>query len=135
MSGNDDLTTIRSSKAKPRSPSENLPASARVILLFLNGPRAGEEFELNQTDLVVGRGSQSDLMIDDFDVSRMHFRVLYHKPDFLLRDLMSMNGTVLNGESIREGKLRHGDTIAIGHTRLQFLIEEIEPTGTYRLDW
>ncbi len=49
---------------------------------------------------------------------------------FLLRDLNSSNGTFVNGRKVRELRLRDGDEIALGNSRLFFHSGDAAPGGT-----
>jgi predicted component of type VI protein secretion system len=72
--------------------------------------------------LVVGRGSNADLRIDDPGVSRRHveFRVERVGPVVQLSvvDLGSTNGTTVDGARVQHAVLRDGSTVQIGSTRL-----------------
>ena len=53
--------------------------------------------ELNNEDLIIGRGHESDIRINDISVSRNHAKLKYNKEDgtILLRDLKSKFGTLV----------------------------------------
>ncbi|MGH2603250.1 MAG: FHA domain-containing protein, partial [Dehalococcoidia bacterium] len=70
-----------------------------------------------------GRRSSSGLMLSDPEVSREHARVDYVPPRYFVRDLQSMNGTVVNGRQIDQPHpLTDGDLIEVGHSRLRFRV-------------
>ena len=75
--------------------------------------------------LVVGRTSDSGLMIDDNAASRRHMEIKARPDRFIWKDLGSTNGTILNGSKMLAGELKHGDKIQIGETTLSFVV-----TGT-----
>ena len=52
--------------------------------------------------------------------SRQHARIVRTESGFVLTDLGSTNGTMVNGEPIQEHVLEHGDRITIGETDLEF---------------
>ena len=71
--------------------------------------------------VVVGRGSSADLILLDREASREHFRITHDGTDYLLEDLGSINGTLVNDERIAQITALHdGDTILVGQTRLRF---------------
>ena len=71
--------------------------------------------------IVVGRGSSADVILLDVEASREHFRITHDGTDFLVEDLGSINGTLINDEAIQQiAALRDGDTIQAGQTRLRF---------------
>jgi hypothetical protein len=101
-----------------------LPATAR--LLVTEGPGKGAEVALESGSAGIGRGTENALVIPDISVSRRHARIEERGAGaWVLIDESSGNGTRLNGVPIREQRLRDGDEIAIGKSRLRFL----EPGG------
>jgi len=70
--------------------------------------------------LVVGRTSDSGLMIDDNAASRRHMEIKARPDTFVWKDLGSTNGTILNGSKMLAGELKNGDRIQIGETTLTF---------------
>jgi len=73
--------------------------------------------------LAIGRRSSSGLMLPDPEVSREHARIDYIPPRYFVRDLQSMNGTVVNGRRIDQPHpLTDGDLIEVGHSRLRFRV-------------
>jgi hypothetical protein len=67
----------------------------------------------------IGRGTDSDLRIDDSGVSRNHVEVILGR-EVVLRDLGSTNGTYVNGVQTAEATLHDGDLIRIGATAITF---------------
>lgn len=79
-------------------------------------PVQGEPFDhpFDGDSLVVGRASDSDLVIEDRFLSRRHSRVFRSDGRLMLEDLGSRNGTLLNGGPVREPvPLELGDVIKI----------------------
>ena len=73
--------------------------------------------------MVIGRGVDADLCIDDRVASRSHVEIVREKMGYCWRDLGSRNGTLINGVHEMAGKLRDGDHIRIGETDLVFELE------------
>jgi pSer/pThr/pTyr-binding forkhead associated (FHA) protein len=83
--------------------------SSRVVLL----PDGGE--------LVVGRGDECGLRLDDAKVSRTHVRFSLGGARVVVTDLDSQNGTFLNGERMTGSRaLVSGDVIELGRGALVF---------------
>jgi serine phosphatase RsbU (regulator of sigma subunit)/pSer/pThr/pTyr-binding forkhead associated (FHA) protein len=83
----------------------------------------GELRRLQITDqkMIIGRGVESDVVLSDQLLSRRHAEIGPRGGGFYLVDLRSTNGTFINGERVvGERRLRHGDLIAVGQTRLIF---------------
>jgi hypothetical protein len=62
--------------------------------------------------LLVGRSSVCDVRLDDVSVSRLHARLIFRDGAWVVEDLRSKNGTVLNGSRVVRSQLRPGDRIA-----------------------
>jgi len=94
-------------------------------LVIIYGDHAGREYRLGPKRVLVGRTDQCDITLNDSSVSRKHASIEAKDGRFLLQDLKSTNGTLVNGKSIDVYLLNHGDKIRIGRTVLQFLGREI----------
>lgn len=70
----------------------------------------------------VGRDSASDIRIDHPTLSRTHFQVVYQEGKYTLIDLGSTNGTLLNGQRVNAGELRHGDVVKAGEVTMNFYL-------------
>jgi adenylate cyclase len=89
----------------------------RLAGRFADGKQG--EFPLgNKTSL--GRHPNNTLRLVDREVSKEHASIERVGNTFLLRDLNSSNGTFVNGRKVRELRLRDGDEIALGNSRLIF---------------
>lgn len=84
----------------------------------LNGRR---NVELDGDRVTVGKDDQNDVVLDDPTVSRLHAVLEHFAAGWCVSDLGSSNGTFVNGERIwAQQRLRHGDEIRVGRTRLLF---------------
>jgi hypothetical protein len=70
--------------------------------------------------IVLGRGSECDIRIDDPGVSRRHLEIRVHqqgsKTMLLAVDLGSTNGTVIDGARIPQAPVDEGSRIVLGST-------------------
>jgi len=86
--------------------------------------------------MIIGRGVDADLCIDDRVASRSHVEIVRDKMGFSWRDLGSRNGTLINGVHETGGKLRNGDHLRIGDTDIVFETEtegqHVDPTREER---
>jgi adenylate cyclase len=94
----------------------------------LKGPRLSGRFadgkvgEFPLSDRTsMGRHPNNTLRLVDREVSKEHCVIEKVGATYLLRDLNSSNGTFVNGRKVRELRLRDGDEIALGNSRLVFL--------------
>ena len=101
------------------SPEERLAAPALIVV---QGPDAGERLELPPPPgrLILGRAQEADLRLVDADASREHAEVEIDLDGALIRDLQSKNGLRVNDQPTRERRLRDGDEIVVGASRLRY---------------
>ena len=90
-------------------------------LLVITGPEQGVSYPVSTDSLAIGRGPRNQLCLEDASVSREHCVILRQRDGFLIRDLGSSYGTLVNGERVTERTLASGDCIQIGKSQLQFL--------------
>jgi len=82
----------------------------------------GEErvFEAISAITTIGRSSENMLEIDDINSSRYHCEVIQTDKGYVLKDLDSRNGTLVNGKFVSRTVLKPGDRIEIGQTQILF---------------
>jgi DNA-binding NtrC family response regulator len=102
-----------------RSPGASL-AVRGFRLLLVEGPRAGEEWAASGDRASIGSHESNDLVLDDPTVSRFHCEVTMTPEGPRLRDLGSLNGTVLDGVAVFDALLRDGATLAMGASVVRF---------------
>jgi hypothetical protein len=79
----------------------------------------------------IGRHSSNDIVILDPQVSRKHLQLRAEKGAYLLFDLSSTGGTLVNNKTVSSVKLKPGDVIKIGKTLLIYSHEQDKKaTGT-----
>ncbi|MEE9393624.1 MAG: FHA domain-containing protein [Planctomycetota bacterium] len=77
---------------------------------------------LTQDRILIGRDDDCDLQFDHSSVSRRHAELIRAEGgSWVIKDLGSGNGTLLNGERVRQGRLTRGAEVAIGNITLTFL--------------
>lgn len=89
------------------------------VILEVNGMR----HPLDPPGIVVGRGTDADLRINDPGVSRRHAEIRVHANDrtgtqVSVVDLGSTNGMLVNGSKAQQATLDDGATIKIGNTTM-----------------
>jgi serine/threonine-protein kinase len=92
-----------------------------VELAVTAGPHVGRTFQFTEhSTFIVGRSSQAHFSLPEKDphVSRLHFLVEVNPPLCRLRNMSSVNGTLVNGTKVQQVDLKDGDTISIGVTEL-----------------
>lgn len=100
-------------------PSVSEPAPPRSRLVLEVG---GVRHPLQPPGLVVGRGADADVRINDPGVSRRHVKIrVVPKGDSLAMDIVdlgSTNGLVVNGHHTQQSPVGEGSRIEIGNTRM-----------------
>jgi predicted component of type VI protein secretion system len=107
----------------PGSQTESIPAGVaaamglarQTLVLQLHGRRV--EFEKGR--VVLGRGRQVDLQLEDPNVSRRHAVIYWENGRLFVKDLGSTNGTLLNGRPVKSGPLSRGDVISVGGNEIR----------------
>jgi pSer/pThr/pTyr-binding forkhead associated (FHA) protein len=70
-------------------------------------------------DLVVGRGPGCAVALSDDSVSRRHARLVFRDGAWIIQDLGSTNGTIVNGERVGRCRLELGDRVRLGDQLLE----------------
>ena len=105
----------------------------RPALVFLTGDLIAVPIPLDRNEVILGRALEADVRVNDSKVSRRHARILTVSnskngtTQYILNDLNSRNGTLLNGQKANKEILNHGDKITIGENILRFeMLDEID---------
>lgn len=133
MSGSDadnDKTQIR----PPAKSAQKIPDRYQASVVVIKGHAEGMEYALTKEHTVIGRDKSADIALKDAQISRQHVAIVYHDGSFVLRDLQSTNGTMLNGAIIEQADIRHKDKFRIGETTLQFILENTGKSRTYDIE-
>ena len=86
-----------------------------AMLLVQEGNSPKTQWPLMKPTIVIGRDADSDVQIDDRQVSRRHAEIAHTEKGYVLRDMGSKNGTYLNGETVSQEPrlIRNGDEVGI----------------------
>lgn len=91
-------------------------------LKVISGLRAGSFLQLRHPATSFGRGASNDYRFaDDAKMSRNHAVIECDGSRFVLKDLNSTNGTLVNGNAIESIELHPGDIIDLGEMQLEFV--------------
>jgi hypothetical protein len=86
----------------------------KPVLIIRDGEAAGQRWVLHQDEVLVGRGGECDIVVPERQVSRMHMRIRREGEKYVLEDLDSKNGTLVNGQPLKgECQIRDGDEIEL----------------------
>lgn len=116
MSQKPDTSTIILSKGSlPRK------ISIRKCKLFIvNGSLQGQEFVVDKDVFTIGAGTGNDLLIPDATVSRRHCELHYTDAGYVIRDMGSTNGTIVQGVHVNEAVLTLSTEFQLGETKIIF---------------
>jgi len=110
-----------------------LERDARPALTFLTGEMLAVPIPLEREEVVLGRAMEADIRINDAGVARRHARIntvfdsAKNTTEYVLTNLDSGKGTILNNQKITREILRGGDKIIVGEHILRFdLLDEID---------
>jgi Nif-specific regulatory protein len=92
-------------------------------LTILNGPSRGKSVSLGTEPCRIGRDATTEVCISDSKASRVHVEITLKDDRYVLRDLKSKNGTLVNGTTVTALTLQEGDQIQIGQTRIAFSMQ------------
>jgi len=105
----------------------------RPVLVALGGDLLATPIPLERSEVTLGRAIDADVRVNDAKASRLHARISTEveadsgETVFMIRDLQSTNGTLVNGHAITEAVLAAGDKILIGNQLFRFeLLDEID---------
>ena len=103
-----------------RPPAAPAMGGPQAELTIESGPDAGHSHRASDHALRLGRSPDNDVILRDPATSGHHARLERRGDEFWLVDLGSTNGTFVNGESIQEKELNHGDRVTIGQNSVHF---------------
>ncbi len=128
-----DQTTIKewqdTAQLNPISP---IPRSSDLDGAFVirDGAMAGQSFLLDRPVLTIGRGSESDIVINDASISRRHAQVLRQANGNYMQDLSSSNGSKVNNEPLHTPRLlQFGDVVCLGSIHLEYVTVQTARTA------
>ena len=124
----EDLSTgrfrVRSAALAKVTPASDSAVSSTAVrrasvILEVNGVK----HPLDPPGIVIGRGTEADLRINDPGVSRRHAEIRVQAnsttgADVSVVDLGSTNGMLVNGHRVKQATLGEGGTIKIGNTTM-----------------
>ncbi len=91
----------------------------RCALVVISGDQKGAEQTIDGDLFRVGKSGDNDLVLSDSTVSREHCEIVRDQKGYLLRDLGSTNGTLIDGSEVREAYLQAGAVITVGRVEVK----------------
>ncbi len=92
---------------------ETMPPTFRLVIR--TGPTAGKVHNLDKPEMTVGRDLNTEIVINDPEISRRHARLFLQGNTYVLEDLGSTNGSFVNNQRLSgPHMLRPGEVITFG---------------------
>ena len=89
-------------------------------LIIQEGPQAGKRLEIWKDLTAIGRSRDCDIFLEDISVHRKQASIMRTAAGFVVRDDHGKGDSFVNGQSIKEQLLKHGDQLLFGNTKLVF---------------
>jgi hypothetical protein len=100
-----------------------IPRENSLLLKIVEGQDKGKTHVLNgKSQFAIGRG-EADISLKDSRVSKIHCFIEIYDGLFVIKDMQSTNGTLLNQFVLAEDFLKNGDKIQIGQSVLEFQVK------------
>ncbi|EQC51272.1 FHA domain-containing protein [Bacteriovorax sp. DB6_IX] len=96
-------------------------------IICMTGKNKGLCYYLNDKRVIMGRSNQADIQIIDTQASREHLELVKVGKDYVLTDLGSQNGVMVNDLKVKQHKLKNGDKIIVGSTVFKFSFIDVLP--------
>jgi VWFA-related protein len=116
----------------PQAPAQQPPGGTRImdrkpklskVGLLVDAERPERRFDVDRPSMTIGRGQDSDVMIEHPTVSRQHAAIKLEGDQFRLYDLGSSNGTFVGEQRVREPViLDDGDRVRFGAVEFVFKV-------------
>ncbi len=117
-----------------RTETADLPGKPRAYLLVVQKDRSEVVEVPASEEVLLGRGTEATLTLDDSRVSRRHAKLYWQAGELVLEDLGSRNATTVNGDVVSGAKrnLRGGDCIRIAgfEVRVALLAAPVEGSAS-----
>lgn len=102
------------------------PRPYSPMLSFVDPSGQLQTFELTWS-ATVGRSDDATLTLPDPRASKRHVEIKYAGDKYVVRDMGSANGTMVNGQYVELHPLVHGDVLLIGRTEVTYTCPEVMP--------
>jgi two-component system, cell cycle response regulator len=105
----------------PERPVSITNRNACLVHIYPTGVGMGSRYALGDQPVVLGRGNDCEVRINDHSVSRRHARIQPGADGYYAVDLQSTNGTYVNDVPASMCKLKDGDYLRVGNCIYRFL--------------
>lgn len=107
---------------KTKSLANPTQAGEYYRLICMTGKNKGIVYYLNSNRVVLGRSETADIAVWDQKSSREHCELVKHGDTYIMTDLDSQNGIIINDLKATQYRLKDGDKLIIGQTVFKYNI-------------
>ena len=114
----------RGSDKPAKSKKSNKPPPKRrgspTHVLVVEGANSGERADLSKAPILIGRGTDAAIRLDDDYVSTRHARIASSGDQWFVEDLGSTNGTYIGSQRITQATaIQLGSRVRVGKTVIE----------------
>lgn len=102
-----------------------LATNRRYSLAVIMGANAGQIYTVTKPRTVLGRGTESDVQLQDSEVSRRHAMLEIRGDEAMVVDLGSTNGTYVDGVRVQKASIYSNQEFSLGTTMLMFIVTDM----------
>lgn len=113
-----DLTDELKTYQRKRTDEEFSRGAGRLTLFEASG-KPMKAFRLGREDVTIGRGDGNAVKVALASVSKEHAKIEYKLGTYIITDLQSTNGVLVNGRVVRRSSLKDGDILQLGEAVLR----------------
>lgn len=111
----------RELRSRVTTATERAPADLLIVEPFDTGLEPGERIPLLARS-TVGRDEENEVTLDDGFLSSRHATLAWNGKGWVLEDLESLNGTLVNGKVVKKPvAIKPGDTLQFGRVKVKLV--------------
>ncbi len=118
----------------PQGDARAIPRPGLVLLYAPNFEQLHPAYPFGPHDITIGRDPVHAVCIPEQAVSRMHARIRREGDAYVLTDLGSRNGTIVDGQHAHEVVLEPLSEVRVGDAIFKFVDEGADVAAAYRID-
>ncbi len=115
---------------EPTGPAHSMSEQARLEFV---APDGTAHTRILRDTTTIGRHTDNDIQLLDPEVSKAHLVVRRMRDGYVLEDLGSANGTLINGMRQARCRLSDNDVVVVGNSVLRFRLEPVAPRAPTRI--
>lgn len=95
--------------------------ASKLRLLGLTGIYRDAGFFLSETESIVGRRPECEVVLNEKTISGKHARIFREGDGYMVEDLNSTNGTFVNGAKVQRAPIQPNDTVMFHKIEFRFI--------------